>query len=500
METVPKICSLFNAKDNHTYSTLNFQYFEEWKKSKDPSDQKNLKDLHPIKLNRDYRFPKCYLCCQRTEYIHWFYHYLCPACGEASYQLRNVSRDLSGRRAIVTGGRLKLGYQIALKLLRSGAEVIVTSRKWTEALERYHTEPDYEMWKDRLFVLRVNFDLMIIDELLPLLVQEIERIWPDGCVDIIIHNAAQTIFNVPEIGSSGDQLFGTSEDIRDVLKRSSSSEDGKTILKKTSFSEYSEEKSLPRSEFPLRQKLPYPPAEWSDDPFPDVDKYGRMMELRKVNTWTTRFGDVNPNEAKQVLIANSWAPFVLNQFIMPYLNRSAIKNQRKSFIIHVHAKEGHFSSHKTLCHTHTNMAKASLCMLTRCLAAPYSTRATRWDYQRKLLEKQEEITSDELPDREILNHPREVPWLNRFRNSLVDYEVPNQSPREHLISENISIHGVDPGWFSIDEYGLEMRRMKNLLFPPVDEFDAASRILYPIIMNMDSFPGTWRHYIPLLDY
>ncbi len=36
--------------------------------------------------------------------------------------------DLTGRVAIVTGARVKIGYQAAILLLRAGARVIVTTR------------------------------------------------------------------------------------------------------------------------------------------------------------------------------------------------------------------------------------------------------------------------------------------------------------------------------------------------------------------------------------
>jgi NAD(P)-dependent dehydrogenase (short-subunit alcohol dehydrogenase family) len=455
----------------------------------------------------------------------------------------------------VTGGRLKLGYQIALKLLRAGAEVIVTSRKWSEALDRYHNEPDFDSWKDRLHVFQVNFDLLIIDELLPMLQSEIERVWPDGCVDIIVHNAAQTIFNVPEkiaasdsspSSDSGDAAFLKEE--KDTDQESPECEEAELLAKNETHEEPVDspviEQPLPEPQSP-EQQLPdlqdadpvaaadvvpveegpsdladeevqvgdkrkrpgeglfvprkqrkldrppppargrYPPQSWAKNPFPEVDKYNRLLEHRETNTWTTPFGTVVPAEAKQVLIANAWAPFVLNQFLVPYLNKSAEQHGRKSFVIHVHAKEGHFGSHKTLCHTHTNMAKSGLCMMTRCLSSSYSTRWTRWNYQTALLEGE---------------GYEKLPWSERFTDNLVQKGRQDKESQQHRTIPNISIHGVDPGWFSLDEYHLQLRKDKNLLFPPIDEIDAASRIVYPIFKNLDSFPGTWRHYIPLLDF
>lgn len=56
---------------------------------------------------------------------------------------RNQSADLKGYVALVTGARIKIGYEIAVKLLRDGATVIATSRFWKNAVLRYQKEKDY---------------------------------------------------------------------------------------------------------------------------------------------------------------------------------------------------------------------------------------------------------------------------------------------------------------------------------------------------------------------
>lgn len=453
-DNIPMICELFQASDNETYTNLNKECMKMWKTL----------DNKTFKLGRQIKAPNCYLCMKHYTNIHWFYHKICKECGEKALELRNLTNDLRGWHVIVTGARLKLGYQVALKFLRAGAEVIITSRKWSEAAVRYSSEPDFNKWKKNLHVLRVNFDLMKIDELLPQLKEEIESIWPDKCVDVIVHNAAQTICNVPEKGKTS---FVIDEEIYNTH-----------ILGKRKYDEdYEPEKRQKISQ----KSVKYPPHHWSRNPYPEIDKYNRLLELREMNTWNTPFEQVNPEEAKQVLIANAWAPFVINQFLMEYLKRSAEKNERKTFIIHVHAKEGHFSSHKTICHTHTNMAKAALSMMTRCLAMPYASEKVLTDYQ---------------------EYHNDLPWFQRYKH---DYEENKYDKKiigrnNNMYKNKVSIHGVDPGWFSVDEYSLDVRKKKNLLFPPIDEIDAASRIVYPVFTNQDSFPGTWRHYVPLGEF
>lgn len=70
----------------------------------------------------------CYICKQPYTEIHSFYHMLCPACAELNYRKRSQQTDLTNRVALVTGGRIKIGYQIALRMLRDGARVIITTR------------------------------------------------------------------------------------------------------------------------------------------------------------------------------------------------------------------------------------------------------------------------------------------------------------------------------------------------------------------------------------
>ena len=66
----------------------------------------------------------CYVCKAEYRELHFFYDALCPACGDFNYEKRFQSADLHGRVALVTGARVKIGYQAALTLLRCGATVV----------------------------------------------------------------------------------------------------------------------------------------------------------------------------------------------------------------------------------------------------------------------------------------------------------------------------------------------------------------------------------------
>ena len=82
--------------------------------------------------------------------LHHFYDQLCPACADFNFAKRTELADLRGRVALLTGGRVKIGYQAGLKLLRAGAQLIVTTRFPRDSAARYAQEPDFEEWGDRL--------------------------------------------------------------------------------------------------------------------------------------------------------------------------------------------------------------------------------------------------------------------------------------------------------------------------------------------------------------
>ena len=92
----------------------------------------------------------CYVCKQAFRELHPFYHQLCPTCAALNISKRGQQADMSGRIALVTGGRVKIGYQTALRLLRDGARVIVTTRFVADAARRWAAEADYPKWQDRL--------------------------------------------------------------------------------------------------------------------------------------------------------------------------------------------------------------------------------------------------------------------------------------------------------------------------------------------------------------
>jgi short-subunit dehydrogenase len=133
----------------------------------------------------------CYICKKRYTVVDAFYHQLCPACALENRERRDIRVDLSGRRALLTGGRAKIGMYIALRLLRDGAHTTITTRFPHDAVRRFQAMPDSADWLHRLRV--VGIDLRDPAQVVALA----DSVLDQGALDILINNAAQTVRRSP---------------------------------------------------------------------------------------------------------------------------------------------------------------------------------------------------------------------------------------------------------------------------------------------------------------
>ncbi|HEY0988490.1 MAG TPA: SDR family NAD(P)-dependent oxidoreductase, partial [Kofleriaceae bacterium] len=130
----------------------------------------------------------CYVCKAEFHELHHFYDQMCPPCAALNYRKRDQTADLRGRVALVTGGRVKIGYQAAIKLLRAGAEVIVATRFPRDAARRFAREPDAGEWTRRLHVYGVDLrHTPSVEHLCRHLLATLPRL------DALINNACQTV-------------------------------------------------------------------------------------------------------------------------------------------------------------------------------------------------------------------------------------------------------------------------------------------------------------------
>jgi len=285
----------------------------------------------------------CYICKTHYTEIHHFYDQLCPSCAPFNYRKRTEAADLSGRVALLTGGRVKIGYQAGLKLLRCGAHLIVTTRFPNNAAERYASEPDYADWKHRLEIHGLDLrHTPSVDAFCHELMATCNRL------DFIVNNACQTVRRPPEFYAhmiAGERASALT--LRDAS----------TI--RPSSAELSQIPLLPE-ELTSRTQL-FPSGQ--------LDQDLQQVDLRDRNSWRMRLADVPAVELLEVHLVNAVAPFIFNARLKPLMLRTP---GRDKHIVNVSAVEGQFYRRfKTTRHPHTNMAKAALNMMTRTAAADY---------------------------------------------------------------------------------------------------------------------------------
>jgi len=269
---------------------------------------------------------KCYICRKPLAVSHPAYPCLCLECGEENLKNRDATIDLYGHIALVTGGRIKIGYHTALRLLRCGAQVIVTSRFPYSALSQYRSEADYDDWADRLHI--YGLDLLRID-LLEAFVEEVYRSF--GSLDILVNNAAQTVKN------------------EEGIRRQTAIEDG--LSRKRLAGEGRVQSLLPQA---------------SEDGSQMLVGGSIVLNSDGQNAWVKKSGDVDVRDLLETQIINVTAPYLLSTALRPLMAESTEKNR---FLINVSSLEGKFGiKTKSSAHPHTNMAKAALNMMTKTFA------------------------------------------------------------------------------------------------------------------------------------
>jgi NAD(P)-dependent dehydrogenase (short-subunit alcohol dehydrogenase family) len=327
---------------------------------------------------------RCFICKKPFEKAHSFYRGLCGSCGDLSWKKRHDKADLMGRVALVTGARTGIGRATALRLLRNGATVLATTRFPRNAAQSFAQEADFNSWSNRLQIRVLDLKQLVATETFALKLAQQKRL------DILINNAAQTVRRAPDFYAP----------LIEAEARAALSSSAENLLDTSSMQ----------------------PA-W-DENLSDIEYSNAQfggVETPHLNSWMMRDEEVSVLELMEVHVINALAPFVLTSRLKPLLARS-----EGSFVVNVSSSEGRFAGSRKACrHPHTNMAKASMNMMTRTVAEDYARH-------------------------------------------------------------KIYVNSVDPGWISFQHPTVQTEAMQARgVVPPFDGEDAAARVCDPIFMALN---------------
>ena len=323
----------------------------------------------------------CYVCKEEFTKLHFFYDTMCKKCGDLNYRKRFQTASLIGQIALITGARVKIGYQATLLMLRAGATVIATTRFPVDAALRYSREEGYALWGDRLHIHGLDLRHIPSVEIFASYVEQ-----RHGRLDILINNAAQTVRRPPgfyahlmdnEINGhrvlSGEarKLLADHEACKQQLESFCHHEENGSALP---AAWHDQGPGIGLRESACLSQVPYTQDRSlsSEEIFPKgrLDADLQQVDLRRTNSWRLRLGEIPTTEMLEVQLVNSVAPFVLCNRLVSLMRRDYTGQKH---IVNVTAMEGKFFRfRKDERHPHTNMAKAALNMMTHTSAEDLS--------------------------------------------------------------------------------------------------------------------------------
>jgi NAD(P)-dependent dehydrogenase (short-subunit alcohol dehydrogenase family) len=343
----------------------------------------------------------CYICHADYTQVDSFYHWLCPECARSSHARRDQGTDLHGRRALLTGGRAKIGMYIALRLLRDGADLTITTRFPRDAARRFAELADSSEWLDRLTI--VGIDLRDPTQVVALA----EEVAAAGPLDILVNNACQTVRRTPGayshlVDGEDAPLDGEAARVRMVtFDRISEAHPAALAgtLRAHAVAHHDDADGAHDVDHATRDaEVGGPPFARSERELAAqtaaeltalaltggqasveahragtaIDAGGLVPDVVRTNSWKQKVEEVDPLEMLEVQLCNQVAPFLLVSRLRGSMRdavekrREVVGHRARAYVVNVSAMEGQFSRrYKGPGHPHTNMAKAALNMLTR---------------------------------------------------------------------------------------------------------------------------------------
>ncbi|MEW2131023.1 SDR family NAD(P)-dependent oxidoreductase [Streptomyces sp. NPDC005435] len=302
----------------------------------------------------------CYTCKTRYVEVDYFYHQLCPDCARLNRDKRDARADLTGKRALLTGGRAKIGMYIALRLLRDGAHTTITTRFPKDAIRRFKAMEDSADWMHRLEV--VGIDLRDPAQAVALA----DQVADAGPLDILVNNATQTVRRLPSAyaalvdGESAPLPAGELPAHHVIGAFNSGAVDGLAALPLgTSGIEAQKvaDLALVAGNASVARHLDGTA----------IDAGGLLPDVVDTNTWVQTIEQISPVELLETQLCNYTAPFILISKLRPAMAEAAKKAASgRAYVVNVSAMEGVFArGYKGAGHPNTNAAKAAMNMVTR---------------------------------------------------------------------------------------------------------------------------------------
>ena len=315
--------------------------------------------------------------------------------------------ELKGRIALITGGRINLGFHTALRMLRCGANVIVSTRYPQDAELRYRAEKNSESWIGRLRIVGADFrtakDVFRLVGSVKRILDEWKAANEAKCrLFLLVNNAAQTLTDpiAAEKKAIANEsrlrqlhIEGTTAIISngyEATVRGGSLMPGgllesgriQATKKDQPYESYSSQKTEPHED------LDY--ANRNSDSAVDVQQ-NKLSTTPSKSSWVQSLHEIPYEDIITAHSVNTFVPLILIRELLPLMIIASTDQSHPSskkppatpptqtrpiaHIINVSSREGIFedtpNSREKVSglHVHTNMTKAGLNMITETQAA-----------------------------------------------------------------------------------------------------------------------------------